>query len=196
MSLSIRDHGELQRAVLRATLAGGAYGLVHYRWPGPAATVLGVVAIGLAAVPPRSWRSAALAAAVAVVAGAASALGGAAGLVALAAVGGLSFARDLDGNSRRAAAALAGGAGLAAGWFVDSTLGASSALAAVPPALSSLALGAAAGFVAAFGAAGRLAEWKPSLPPAAAPLALPSDSELAALVARAETAFGDAQAAL
>ncbi len=199
MTLSIRDHGELQRAVLRATLAGGAYGLVTWRWPGPAAMVLGVVAVGIAAVPPRSWRSAAVAAALAVLAGVASALGGAAGLLGLAAVGGLTFARGLDGGARRALAAATGAAGLAAGWFVQAALGRSEALAVVPPGLGSLLLGGAAGFVAALGTAGRLVEWKhaPAAAPAAPqPAALPPDSELGTLIARAQGAFRDAAKAL
>jgi hypothetical protein len=199
MSLRIRNHGELHSAVLRATLAGGAYGLLHWRWPGPAGIVLGVIGVGIAAVPPRSMRSAMVAAVVAVLAGAASALGGTAGLCGLALVGGLTFARDLAQPAQRAIAAACGVAGLAAGWFVESALGLSSTFTTMPPAFAAIILGAAAGFVAALGTVGRQLEWGAESAPAA-PVATPKpvapQGELGSLLARANSAFQDAQSAL
>jgi hypothetical protein len=201
MALVIRNHAELQGAVVRATLAGGAYGLVHWLWPGPAAFVLGVVAIGIAAVPPRSWRSAALAASVAVLAGAASALGGVAGALACAAVGGQTFARGLSGRGRRSLAAIGGALGLAAGWFVERALGGSDAVSGIAPALAGMLLGGATGFVASLGATGRQLDWRPAraLPPKAASPAHPAlegGGEIAGLLARAQSSFIDARMAL
>jgi hypothetical protein len=207
--LGIRDHGELQSAVARATLAGGASGLLQWRWPGAASLGLGLFAVGLAAVPPRTWRSAALAAGVAVLACAAATLAGVFGALGFAALGGLMFARDLDGSSRKTIAAAAGAIGLGTGAFVSGTIGASGALAAIPPGLGALALGAAAGFIASLGVTGRELEWRftdgprlltpageTSEPGSAAAPTIEASGELAGLLRRAADALGEARAAL
>ena len=214
-SLRIRDHGELQAAVLRASFAGGLAGLLAWRWPGVGAQVVGLLALGMAAVPPRSVGSAALAATAAVLGGVAWSIGGLPGLVGLACLGGLTFARQLPGLGRKLVAATAGAVGLGAGWSVASTIGASDLLGGVPPGLAALALGAATGFIASLGVTGRELEWGPSeaaLPsPAAAPpltdgggvalgVAVPAapvaNREIDQLLARAQSAFRDAKAAL
>jgi hypothetical protein len=203
-NLSIRDHAELQAAVLRATVAGGAYGLVQWHWPGPGAQAIGALAVGLAAVPPRSWVSAAVAAGVAALAGAASSLGGLAGALGFAALGGLTFARGASGGTRKIVAAAFGALGLATAGFVATTIGASGALWAIPPGLAALCLGGAAGFIASLGVTGRELSWAeeaPALEPAA-PVEKPSTespvprTELGLLLDRAQTAFRDARAAL
>lgn len=198
--LRIRDHVELQSAVARATVAGGAYGLLEWRWPGPSSVFLGLFAIGLSAVPPRSWRSAMLAAGVAVLACLAGALGGAAGTLAFAAVGGLIFARDLEGTRPKTVAALAGAIGLGAGLFVSNSIGGSGALAAIPPGLAALALGGATGFIASLGVTGRELDWRFSdgerLPVAPPAPSLAGGGELSGLLGRAAQALAEAKVAL
>jgi hypothetical protein len=199
-NLSIGNHEELHAAVVRAAIAGGAYGLLHWRWPGPGAQVLGVVAIGLAAVPPRTWRSAAVAAAVAVLAGAASALGGVTGAVCLAALGGVTFARGVKGGGRAAVAAGAGALALAAAWFVERAFTGSEILAALPQGLTAVGAGAAAGFVAGMGVIGRelgfADEAAATAAAATAPVNVPPTTELGGLLERAQVAFGEARGAL
>ena len=198
--LSIRDHGELHSAAARATVAGGAFGLLEWRWPGPSALLLGLLAVGLSAVPPRSWRSAMIAAGAAVLAGLAGSLGGPFGALGFAALGGLLFARDLAGTGRKAVAAVAGAIGLGAGLFVASTIGESGALAALPPGLVALGLGGATGFIASLGVTGRELAWRfndgPKLEPATSAPSLAAGGELGGLLGRATLALGEAKAAL
>ncbi|MSP59652.1 MAG: hypothetical protein EXR72_04800 [Myxococcales bacterium] len=206
LDLSIRDHGELQAAVLRTTVAGAAGGLLAWRLPGPGAQAVSLLLLGLAAVPPKSWRSAALAATVAVLGGVAWAFGGALGAWGFAAVGGLTFARELPGTSRRAVAAVAGGVGLATALFVALSIGSSGVLGFLPPGLVALALGGAAGFVASLGVTGRELEWsrdeEPMLPAASAVAkegGLPATAgggELHGLLGRASEAYREVRAAL
>ena len=171
-ALALRDHGAVQSAVVRTTVAGAAAGLVHALAPGALTDALSLCVIGLAAVPPRTLRSAAVAALLACVGGAAAVLPMGAGLVLLAGCGAALFARDLDGGAgARLVAGVAGVAAMAGGLFVADGLLAG-LLAGLAPALGWLAAGGAAGLCAGLGVVGREVEWQVMLP--AGPQAVPS----------------------
>lgn len=180
-TLALRDHGAVQSAVVRTSLAGAAAGLLHALVPGPLSDALALFAVGLAAVPPRSLRSAALAAILACTAAAAFAMSAPLliGAILVAAL----FLRDLprpvagqalgDGESesagsgagegRQLVAGLAGVAAVAGGQFVAGGLLAG-LLGDLPPALAWLCAGGAAGFVTGLGTVGREVVWQAVLP--------------------------------
>lgn len=208
-------HGRLQSAALRTAFAGAVAGLLHAIGPGfglwssAASDALALLLVGLAAVPPRSLGSAALAALLASAAAAFGLLPPWASLLLLLACGGALYARDLEGGAgRRLAAATIGGAAVAGGLLVAEGLHAAIG-AGLGDELAWLIAGGGAGFCAGLGVLGRQLE----LRPAAAALALdgagpgqlvgrpappPSahEGELGELLARAAQASQQASEAL
>jgi hypothetical protein len=201
--LVLRDHRALQQAVVRTTVAGAGAGLLHACVPGVLGGAFGMLAVGIAAVPPRSLRSLALAGTLAALVVGTAQLAAWPAAAAAALLGGLLYARDADGTGRRLAATIGGAVALAAGGFVALALGAAEALEGVPPALAGLTLGGAAGFLAGFGVLGREVERVPSLAPADAARALPAaeppadgSGEFGELFARATAACHDVERSL
>jgi hypothetical protein len=202
-ALAVRDHRELQSAALRTAAAGAAAGLLHALFPGPLTDALALCALGISAVPPRSWRSAAIAALLACAGAGAAALPLGPGLILLAGCGAALYARDAGGAGRSLVAGVAGVGALAAGLFVAEGLRAGLLVGLAAP-LSWMAAGGAAGLCAGLGVVGRELEWRPVLPtgePAHATLpppatAAPEGGELGQLLGRAAVACRQARESL
>ena len=161
--LALRDHRALQHAVLRTTLAGAGVGLLHGLFPSAITDALALLAVGVAAVPPRNLRSLATAGSLACIAAGVAHLGGWTGLSGFAAVSALMFARDLGSWPRRVLAAAGGLVALAAGGFLVEAMRAGEVLVGVSPSLEWLLLGGGAGFLAGFGVTGREVDRVPVL---------------------------------
>src|SRR5438045_1758017 len=110
--LILRDHRAVQHAVARTTAAGAAAGLIHVVADGGPLELLGLLAIGLAAVPPRSLRSAATALLFAAL-GSGAALGvGWPAAAAMLLFWAMIYARDVQGLPRKLASLAGGGLAL------------------------------------------------------------------------------------
>lgn len=155
LALHLADHRALHHAALRCTFAGAVGALLLWHWPGVLGLAAALTLLGMAAVPPATLASAAMAGALACGAAALFWVSGASelGLVALALCLGASYARE-EAPARWPVVVAAGALASALALVVMDGL--PHTLLRAPEGVARALAGAGAGLVAGLGVMGRL----------------------------------------